>query len=372
MKFSINSKILASALSAVMRVVDPKAPLLILQNFKITLGEQGLLTIQGMSTEAEAQQTIETAESEGAGEFCVNARQLTDFIRKLPDCGVTFAYGGLQLEILVGKGKYTIPTIAAEQYPEGRTIEGETIEIPSQTLIDGLSRSKFAASTDEYRQIMQGVLIDVKPNRIIFVATDTRVLVRYIIFTETGKTMSFVVPSRTIPMITAMFAKSENVTITLTSNSALFQSDNTSLAATLINGNYPDYNRVVRESGQFTIEVDKKNLTSAIERVSNFGDGTSNLIKISVGGMFGELKVSAANDGLNTSGDDYVPCETGCSKLRLGMNASYMLSVLASLQNENVVMSNISEGTASMPVHFVESGEGKEFLALLMPMTVVE
>ena len=372
MKFSINSKILASALSAIVRVVDPKATMLILQNFKFTLAADGMLTIKGMSAEAEAQMTIETTDYEGADEFCVNARQLTDFIKKLGDCGVTFAYGGLQLEILAGKGKFVIPTHPGEHFPTPQSVEGETITIPAQILIDGLSRTKFAVSTDEYRQVMQGVYMDIAPDKVVFVATDTRVLTRYTFNITTEKTLDFIIPQKIVSMITALFAKSENVTITLSDKSAMFKAGDITLVAALLNGRFPDYNRVIRNSGPFSIEVDKKNLTKAVERVHSFGDTSSNLIKISVGGMFGELKVSAANNGLNTSGNDYIPCETGCSKFTIGLNADYLLSVLASLQNEAVVMSNITEGTASMPIHFVESGESKEFLALLMPMTLTE
>lgn len=372
MNFSINSKTLASALSALVRVVDPKSTLLILQNFKFTLSAEGLLTIKGMSTEADAEQTIATTEHEGAGALCVNARQLTDFVKKLPDCGVSFTYDGLQLEILAGKGKFVIPVIPAEQYPEGREVKGESIDIPAQTLIDGFSRSKFAVSSDEFRPTMQGVLIDVLPDKMVFVATDTRVLVRYTFDCATGKTMSAILPARAIALVTSMFAKCESVRLTISDNSALFEAENLRLATTLLHGRFPDYNRVISNRGQFSIDVNKKSLTSAIERVRSFGDSASNLIVITVGGMFGELRVSATNDGAATSGNDYVPCETGCGNLTLGMNADYLLSVLAALQNENVVFSNLTEGTASMPVHFIEPGEGKEYLALLMPMTVAK
>lgn len=370
MKFSINSKILASALGAIVRVVDPKATLLILQNFKITLTSEGKLTIKGMNPEAEAIQTVVATDVEGDGEFCVNARQLTDFVKKLPDCGMVFAYNGLQLEIIVGKGKFVIPVIAAEQYPEGREVTGESICIPSQMLIDGISRTKFAVGTDDYRPTMQGVFMDVKPDKITFVATDTRVLAKYTFDIATEKTMSAILPHGILSIVTTMFAKCENVSITLSGKSAVFEAENVRLVATLINGNYPDYNRVIRNIGAFTLSVDKKALIKATERVRNFGDDSTNLIEISEGGMFGELKVSAANDGMATSGNDYVPCDTGCNSLTLGVNANYLLSVFSALQGENVVFSNLSEGVASMPIHFIEPGEGKEFFALMMPMSI--
>lgn len=372
MKFSINSKMMASTLGAIVRVVDPKAPLIILQNFKVTLTDEGMLTIKGMSTEAEAQQTMATTEHEGAGEFCVNARQLTDFIKKLPDCGVTFAYNGQQLEILAGKGKFVIPVISADAYPQSREVAGDNINIPSQMLIDGLTRTKFAVSTDDFRPTMKGVYFDVLPEKIVFVATDTRVLAKYAFDYATGKTLNFIIPQNIIALVTTMFAKCENVTITLTESSALFEAENLRLIVTLIHGKFPDYNRVIRNSGSFTLDMDKKALISAVSRVRDFGDTNLNYVKISISGMTGDVCVSADDTGMATSGKDYVPCTTECTNLTMGVNADYLLSVLAALQDENVVFSNISEGVVITPMHFVETGEGKDFLALMMPVIVTE
>lgn len=375
MKFTVSSKTLYNATSAVSKVINSKNALMILDNFLITLSGD-TLTITGSDQENALTARIKVSSSEGEGSICLGARRLVELLKELPDQGmeVVVAEDTLEVQMSYPSGHYSFVGISGDQYPQftkdGEGPEPVSFSIATEQLIAGLDNAGFAVSTDEYRQIMQGVLMDVKPENITFVATDTRKLVRYIDSrTAPGVTGSCVIPSKPANVLKNVFAKEETLNITMNSRSAVIESDNFTFQCTFLNGNYPDYNRVFPRNNTNVLTVDRLALLNAVRRVGLFVEVEGGLEKFRITSE--KILLKSNDPSLCTSAREQVPCSYSGTDLTIGFSASYLMEILNTLKDEEVI---VNLGDASRPGVFRPGKEpdNTELVMLLMPMTVSE
>ena len=375
MKFTVSSKTLYNATSAVSKVINSKNALMILDNFLITLSGD-TLTITGSDQENALTARIKVSSSEGEGSICLGARRLVELLKELPDQGmeVVVAEDTLEVQMSYPSGHYSFVGISGDQYPQftkdGEGPEPVSFSIATEQLIAGIDNAGFAVSTDEYRQIMQGVLMDVKPENITFVATDTRKLVRYIDSrTAPGVTGSCVIPSKPANVLKNVFAKEETLNITMNSRSAVIESDNFTFQCTFLNGNYPDYNRVFPRNNTNVLTVDRLALLNAVRRVGLFVEVEGGLEKFRITSE--KILLKSNDPSLCTSAREQVPCSYSGTDLTIGFSASYLMEILNTLKDEEVI---VNLGDASRPGVFRPGKEpdNTELVMLPMPMTVSE
>ncbi len=273
MKFNVSSKALYSATSAVSKVINSKNALSILDNFHIKI-EGNTLTITGSDQENALTARLEVTGVKGEGSFCLGARRLVELLKELPDQGMEVKINEetLEVQLSYSSGHYSFIGIPGDQYPQFQAdtrTEPIVFSIATEQMIAGLDNTMFAVSNDEYRQIMQGVLMDVNPDSITFVATDTRKLVRYIDRrTAPGVKGACVIPSKPSNVIKTVFAKEETLNITMNASNAVIESKNFTFQCTFLNGNYPDYNRVIPKNNTQVLTVDRLSFLNAVRRVA--------------------------------------------------------------------------------------------------------
>ena len=372
MKFNVSSKVLYSATSAVSKVINTKNTLAILDNFLINL-TGNVLTITGSDQENALTARVEVEKAKGEGSVCLGARRLVELLKAIPDQGVTVELNEdtLEMQLTYQSGHYSFVGLPANQYPEfAPESAGEPISfsIATEQMITGLDNTMFAVSNDEYRIIMQGVLFDVAPESITFVATDTRKLVRYIDKrTAPGVTGSCVIPSKPANIIKNVFAKDETLNITMNASNAVIESKNFTFQCTFLNGNYPDYNRVIPKNNTQVLTVDRLSFLNAVRRVGLFVEVDGGLEKFRI---TPESMLLKSNDpSLCTSAREQVPCSFTGSELTIGFSANYLVEILTTLQGEEVI---VNLGDAGRPGVFRPGKEpdNTELVMLLMPMTV--
>lgn len=374
MKFNVSSKTLYNAASAVSKVINSKNALSILENFLIVL-EGDRLTITGSDQENALTATLTVSSADGNCRFCLGARRLVELLKELPDQGIEFQFNESTLEVQLSysAGHYSFAGLPAEQYPEFECADSEepiSFDIATQQLIGGLDNTMFAVSSDEYRQIMMGVLMDVKPDSITFVATDTRKLVRYIDRrTAPGVEGACVIPAKPSVILKNVFAKEETLKITMTRRSALIESENFTFRCTFLNGNYPDYNRVFPRNNTNVLSINRPALLNAVRRVGLFVDTEGGLEKFRI--TADKVLIKSTDPGLCTSAREQVPCSYSGTDLTIGFSASYLYEILNTLKGDEVV---VNLGDASRPGVFrpAEEPENTELVMLLMPMTVTD
>lgn len=183
MKFNVASKTLYSSLSAVSKVINSKNALTVLNNFLFTLSGP-TLTVRASDMENSLVATLDVMGAEGEGSFCLDAHRMVDLLKEMPPQEMTFEIDDNTFETMIvyPNGEFKTMAIDGNEYPSPEADDDAdriNFTCPASVAVSGIDNTVFAVGNDELRPQMTGILWDIKPDRIIFVATDTRKLVRY-------------------------------------------------------------------------------------------------------------------------------------------------------------------------------------------------
>ncbi|MCH5244907.1 MAG: DNA polymerase III subunit beta [Muribaculaceae bacterium] len=376
MKFNVSSKRLYSYASAVSKVINAKNAVTILNSFLLRLdGDQLTLMASDMENSLEARLTV--SEPEGGGSYCIDARRLVDLLKEMPEQGITVEIheDTLSVDITYPNGNYNLVAVGGSEYPMPKRFEQEEegmlkFDIPAENIIRGIDNTFFAVSGDTLRPMMTGILCDIKDNGLIFVATDTRKLVRFIdrnVHPE--QTGSFILPSKSAQVFKTAFAKEGDVNVTATSKGVVFESESYTFNSVLIKGNFPPYDRVIPTNHPYSLTIDRQLLLNAVRRVGGFVSANHGLIKMSISTEM--LTLRAIDNNFCLSAREAIPCSFSGSDMTIGFSAPYLLEILNIISTPEVV---IQLSDPSRPGVFTptEDKENTELLMLLMPMTVTD
>ena len=217
---------------------------------------------------------------------------------------------------------------------------------------------------------MMGILWDIKPESITFVATDTRKLVRYTnTQSQPGSTASCILPVKPSTVLKNVFAKEENVHVELTPKSATFTAGAFTFNCSFIKGQFPDYNRVIPTNNPYSLTIDRTAFLNAIRRVAVFVDPGHGLVKFKI--TPDKIVMKAQDNNFCTSAVETLPCDFSGSEMIIGFAAPYLIEIFNTLTTPEIV---IKLSDPSRPGVFLPSEEkaDSDLLMLLMPMTVNE
>ena len=373
MKFNVSSKTLYSYVSAVSKVINSKNALTILNNFLFELSDN-TLTITASDLENTLVAHLEVMDAEGEGKFCVDARRMVDLLKEMPDQGISFDINddNLAVEIVYPSGNYSFIAINGNEYPSNESVDESTdiIEFtcPTEQIIKGIDNTLFAVGNDDLRPQMMGILWDIKPDAITFVATDTRKLVKYRnAMSAPGVEGSCILPIKPATVIKNVFAKEDEVKVTLEPKSATFESPSYKFNCRFIKGSFPDYNRVIPVKNPYVITVARQSFLNAVRRVGVFVDQGHGLVKFKI--EKDQLTMKATDNNFCTSAREVVPCDFTGTEMIIGFSAPYLIEIFNTISTTDIL---IKLSDPSRPGVFVpsENSENSELLMLLMPMTV--
>lgn len=373
MKFKVASKALYSTLSGVSKVINSKNTLSILDNFHCRVDGEELI-ITASDTENTLTAKVSIKESNGDGEFCVNARRISDIAKELPDVDVVVDLNesNYSMKISFPGGSFDMVTLEGAQYPQ--TIESTDpdstfeMECPASQILSGIENTLFAVGTDELRPQMMGILWDIKEDGITFVATDTRKLVRYVDKTSAPNlTASCILPVKPAVILKALLSKEEVVKVSISPRSAIFKTENITLATRFIKGNYPDYNRVIPTANPYTVTVDRAAFLTAIRRVSVCADPGHGLVKFRFTPTCIEIKVDDPN--VNTFAHEQVSCDFSGEQMIIGFCAAYLIEIFSTLSTDNVIL-KLADPSRPGVFQPEDNEENTDLVIILMPMTV--
>ena len=373
MKFNVSSKTLYSYVSAVSKVINSKNALTILNNFLFELSDN-TLTITASDLENTLVAHLEVMDAEGEGKFCVDARRMVDLLKEMPDQGISFDINDDNLAVEIGypSGNYSFIAINGNEYPSNESVDESTdiIEFtcPTEQIIKGIDNTLFAVGNDDLRPQMMGILWDIKPDAITFVATDTRKLVKYRnAMSAPGVEGSCILPIKPATVIKNVFAKEDEVKVTLEPKSATFESPSYKFNCRFIKGSFPDYNRVIPVKNPYVITVDRQSFLNAVRRVGVFVDQGHGLVKFKI--EKDQLTMKATDNNFCTSAREVVPCDFTGTEMIIGFSAPYLIEIFNTISTTDIL---IKLSDPSRPGVFVpsENSENSELLMLLMPMTV--
>lgn len=362
--FKINAKSFGSDLSALLRVLNSKNAILILDYFKLELINGNLWATAG-DGENTVIMKIDPIASEGSGAICINAKKLTDTIKRL-DGDVSVSVEENTVKIYTASGSYSMQGVDADSYPVSQNPEYVYhTQFATDSILKGINSVMFAVGTDDLRPQIMGVFMELGENEATFVATDTRVLAKCVesIKWEADR-KSVIIPSKVAGIVSSLFAKESNISIGIAENKIEFSNDRVVLQATLLKGNYPDYNRVIPKGSSIKVRVNRRELINAIGRVMYFSDGNNLVVcDFNIGGV----DIASKDVAMGQQASERIVCDSGAA-IKIGFNGQYFNNVLNSMITEDVEIAMVDP---CRPAVITPCGE-IEVLALLMPMNIVE
>ncbi len=381
MKFTVSSRALYSTLSGVSKTINSKNTLTVLDNFLLEVdAEKELLTVTASDTENTLVARLAIGQADESGRFLANAKRLCDIGKELPavDVEISVDLDSLAMQIDFPGGKFDLVALDANQYPvssdplsEISAADGDVpaeLLLPSSMLMSGIENTIFAVATDQIRPQLMGILWDGKPDGIIFVATDTRKLVKYENKSAApGIERRLILPLKPAVLLKQLLAKEEDVKVVLTDKSATFTTEKLTLSCRLIKGNFPPYERVIPADNPYVATFDRESILTAVRRVSVCADPAHGLMKLRF--THGLLEIKVDDTSHSTFAVEKVPCDYTGRDIVIGFSAGYLIEIFNTLPTENILM---KLADPSRPGVFVpeENAENTDLVIILMPMTV--
>lgn len=369
MKFVISSKTLLGRLSAVSKVVNSKNAIAILDYFLFQL-EGSMLRVTGSDQENTLTTNIEVEDADGEGRFAVKVKNILDVLKGMNDQNLTFEINddNFEINIYYLNGKYNFIGLNGAEFPEKKIEEGQlqSFVLPAKEISKGIAHTLFATDTEDMRPVMTGILWDLKPEDITFVASDMHKLVRYINKNmHPGITASFILPSKPASILESFLPKAdEDVKVMIDPNSATFVTSDYTLNCTFIKGRYPNYNSVIPENSPFTITVDRMCLLNAVKRVGVFAT-VGGLVKFKLGEN--EIMLSAEDIDVSTSAEERVACDYSGEAMMIGFHYARMIEVLNNIEGDSIEI-HVCDPSRSGVFVPIEQKENEENVIVLMPM----
>lgn len=367
MKFTVASNELQKVLTKISGVVPSKSTLPILENILFSL-KKNELRVAATDLEVSISATIDVKGSED-GAITVPAKRLMETIRSLPDVQIvlTADTSANRVKLITENGEYTLMGESSEEFPSVPQFKGEReIGIDMNVLKRMITKTVFAASADELRPSMTGMLFQSNAEEIRCVATDGHRLVR---FTTKGlKQVSagtdIVIPSKALSLLTKS-AEENRITMTTNATHVQFQSGRTSLTSRLIEEKYPNYESVIPLDNEKTLTVDREPLVAAVRRVGLYSSSTTHQIRFSL--KKDEMRVAAEDIDFGGEAKEKLRCRYSADEMEIGFNANYVIDMLTHLDSDEVTFRLSSPVRAAVMSPGTQK-EGEDILMLVMPV----
>src|SRR5687767_1632767 len=283
MRFTISREKLQEGLAAVAASIPAKTTLPVLANILVETTEKGI-RLSGTDLDI-AVSTEVSADVETAGSITIPAKKLTEIARELPPAPVRVAASGEQRVVLdCGRSHFKLLGLPRDEFPTFPAIRfQESWRVKSGELQKLISHTAFAVSTEESRPILNGVLWELRPERMRMVATNGHRLARMDVPIKAvdAPSSDLIVPPKALEQIRRLFPADEELEIAKGDNHLGFRSPFTAVFTRLIEGPYPNYQQVIPKDNDKYAIADKVALTSALKRMSVIASDQTHRIRLS-------------------------------------------------------------------------------------------
>jgi DNA polymerase-3 subunit beta len=367
MKATIERATLLKSLGHVQSVVERRNTIPILSNVLIEAKDDGSIRLMATDLDLQVDESIQANVSQ-AGATTVSAHTLFDIVRKLPDGSqveLTAAEGKMQ--VVAGRSRFNLSTLPRDDFPV--IAEGELptrFELPAATLRQVIEKTRFAISSEETRYYLMGIFLHVIDDQLRAAATDGHRLARVTVAKPDGADgmPDVIVPRKAVAELYRLLEEVEgSVEISLSPTKVRFGLGSAVLTSKLIDGTFPDYNRVIPTGNDKLLKLDPKSFSAGVDRVSTIASEKTRAVKMSVDRDKITLSVTSPENGVAT---EEIPADYGNDGLEIGFNARYLLDILGEIDGDTV---EVHLADAAAPTLLRENDKSNA-LYVLMPMRV--
>lgn len=372
MKFTVSSSALLSLLSTTGKIISSKNTLPILDYFLLEL-HGGELKATASDLETTFVGSIKVDGTEREGLIAAPAKLMLDSLKEFSEQPLTIETNEATWEIKITwkTGEATIPGTSGQSYPAVQALgdDKNTLTIDAGLLEAGIGKTIFATADDELRPVMNGVFINIEPDKVTFVATDAHKLVRYSSRLATGTTASFILPKKPAHLLKNTLVKETgDITAEFDTKNVVFHTGSYTMVCRLIEGNYPNYNAVIPTANPNRVIVDRVELLNGIKRVAVCSNQATNLIKLEI--RANRIDLLAQDLDFSVSARESVAASYDGNPITIGFKSTFLVEILAGIETPSVVMELADSTRAGVfkPVH--DDAPSSEALMLLMPMMI--
>ena len=374
MRFQLPLKTLTETVAMVSKAVAAKGIKPILANLLIT-AQDNQLRFVGTDLEVMMISTIE-AEIEENGSFTIPAKLIQEIITSIPAdentvtrFELTDADAG-EITIISGRSKYTLQIQSIEDFPPVPVVDEEglpTFQAPGDAMARALKEAGVAMSIEEGNPVQKSICIDFSnQDRPVMASTDSKRLavtrIQNIQVPEIFRRV-FIVPSRAVSELQKLFESNEQITIGLYKEQLVFSSPQFQLITRLVEGRFPDYNRVLPKESSRILKLKRKELTQSLKAVVPIARNISGLVHFDVSANETKIWSDAKEQG---KAESFLQSELNGEPINIAFNVKFLQDFLNVLDDEEVV---IEMTTPSYPGMMRPGNPESEFKYVVMPMS---
>ncbi len=363
MKFRCERDVLADALATAGRAATSRTGTLpVLSGLRLEVrGDE--LCVTGTDLELSIRLTVKVG-GEQDGAVVVPARLVADIVRSLPVGAVEVALAGEELNISAGRSQFSIRPLSLDDYPVQAEPATEAVTLPSADVAEALRQVVRAASTDDARAVLTGVLIAAEDEGVKMVATDSyRLAVRNLPDKEIlGAAQKVLVPSRALNELQRVLATGDDLRVRLGARDAVFETGSTRLTTRLIEGEYPNYRNLLPPSYPNTLTVGREALLEALRRVKLLAQDATP-VRLALGGD--TLQLTAITQDVGNASEEIDASYEG-TEMTVAFNPDYLAAGVDAVDTEEVTLSTLDP----MKPAVIRAVGRDDYLYLLMPVRV--
>jgi DNA polymerase-3 subunit beta len=367
MKATIERATLLRSLGHVQSVVERRNTIPILSNVLLEATEEGGIRLMATDLDLQINETVE-ANVIQPGATTVSAHTLFDIARKLPEgAQVELSAANGKMQVNAGRARFNLSTLPRDDFPV--IAEGElphSFELPAATLRQIIDKTRFAISTEETRYYLNGIFLHVSDDLLKAAATDGHRLARVTVPRPEGASgmPDVIIPRKCVAELRKLLDVMDgNVQVSLSESKVRFGLGSAILTSKLIDGTFPDYNRVIPTANDKLLRIDPRSFEEGVDRVATIASEKTRAVKMALDRDKITLSVTSPENG--TAAEE-VPGDYAAEGFEIGFNARYLLDILGQIEGDTV---EVHLADAAAPT-LLRENDTASALYVLMPMRV--
>jgi DNA polymerase-3 subunit beta len=366
MKFTCDRSVLLKEIALAQEIISSKSTISILSNIYLE-AENNTLSIKATDVKVNFETQVPVSVIEG-GSTTVYGDKFLGILNSIPDGELEFEQNDAKIVIKPAfkKIKFQLKSIASDKYPEFPVSSGAVqFEMPIKDFKDMIQQTVFAVSDDETRYFMNGVLFEKFENKLVMVATDGRRLA-YINKGAPEGIPDFnkiIIPPKVLNIIMKRAGDEGPVSISVSDKTIFIKFGSYYLSSALIDGDFPNYQRVIPEQQDHSFTVNRLEMLDALKRVSLFVEQKSR--RIYIGLAPGVLSVSCEEGEIGNANEE-IPCQYDGAELSMALNYRYIEEPFKIMTDDEIQIFF----TESAKAITIKSVPEKDFFHIVMPMQV--
>lgn len=364
MKFSCKQQTLTKALNIVSKAVTIRTTIPILKGILLKVDEEGILTMSASDLDLSIEKKVKV-ENSIPGSIVVLSKLFGDIIRKLPDETIVIEENDGKVNIKCVSSEFNIIGLSSDEFPNinPKNEKEEKIVFDKDILKDMIRKTSFAASIDENKGVITGILIEMEENTLNMVAVDG---FRMAIAREAMKNKereNIIISAKILSEISRIISESEDdrddIEVFLSDKKAVFVMEDTKVVSRLLEGKFMDYKRILPSKNGCRVVVNKSDLMNSVERASLLAKvGKNNLVKLEIKDSV--IEITSKSEEGNVK-EEVIITKEG-EDVTIGFNSKYLIDALKVIEDENIVLlfNNSVSPCLIKPV----SGDSFEYLIL--------